>query len=428
MSITNSILKILNMKDKNIKFDDNFCEEQEINGKRCIIFRGFLENSLSCCPKCGCIDCIKKYGSKTSLIKIPKVSELNAYLLLKKQVYKCKHCNKKITAKTTEIEHRCRISNNTKHSIIVYSKQAISHKLIAQIHNVSNMTVQRQNNKVYDDEKLYKNFLPENICIDEFTYKNRIMAFNFCNAENGKTIDLVEDRSLENLIRYFKYYSEDCKSNVKSVVMDMYKPYLSLVNECFPNAKIIIDLFHIVQLIGRSFNKTRIQVMKKDKENYRKMKRYWRLLLRARLELDCSHWKKFICFKNLMTEVDVVDYILNQNEELKNTYELYQNILYALQRRDYDLFQTIIHTEYNHISHYMKTSLNTLIEFSPHIKNTLELSYSNGVMERNNNTCKLIKRVAFGFRNFKNFKSRIMIMTNLFRADKKRSEFSFSTP
>lgn len=76
----------------------------------------------------------------------------------------------------------------------------------------------------------------------------------------------------------------------------------------------------------------------------------------------------------------------------------------------------------------MKTSLNTLREFSTHIKNTLELPYSNGVMERNNNTCKLIKRVAFGFRNFKNFKSRIMIMTNLFRENKRSTKFSFSTP
>ena len=45
----------------------------------------------------------------------------------------------------------------------------------------------------------------------------------------------------------------------------------------------------------------------------------------------------------------------------------------------------------------MKTSVNTLKEFFPYIKNTLENSYNNEVMEKNNNTCKLIKRIAFGF-------------------------------
>ncbi len=116
-----------------------------------------------------------------------------------------------------------------------------------------------------------------------------------------------------------------------------------------------------------------------------------------------------------MTEVDVIDYILNKNEELKKTYELYQNILYTLQRRDYSLFEHAIEKECENISDYMKVSLNTLREFKEHIKNTLNQQYSNGVMERNNNTCKLIKRVAFGFRNFENFKARILISTNIFR-------------
>lgn len=428
MSITNSILKMLNIKDTNIKFDENFLEERNIKNKRCLIFKGYLKNNLECCPHCGCVDCIKKNGTKTSLIKIPKISELTSYLELKKQIYKCNQCKKKTTAQTTEIEYRCRISNNTRYSIIVYSKEAISHKLIASIHNVSNMTVQRYNNKIFDDKKLYKHDIPENICIDEFTYKNRTMAFNICNAENGKTLDLVEDRSLDNLNKYFSYYTEESKSRVKNVVMDMYKPYLTLIKNNFPNANIIIDLFHIVQLISRSFNNTRIQIMKKDKINYRKMKRYKRLLLKARLDLNSNSWRKYLCFKNLMTEVDIVDYILDQNEELKNTYYLYQNILYSLQHRDYDLFKEIIKKDYENISRYMKTSLNTLREFTIYIKNTLEQPYSNGIMERNNNTCKLIKRIGFGFRNFKNFKARVMIMTNFFKDNKKDTELSFSTP
>ena len=197
--------------------------------------------------------------------------------------------------------------------------------------------------------------------------------------------------------------------------MDMYKPYLELIKKMFKNALIVIDMFHIDQLISRSLNKTRIKAMKKDKDNYRKMKRYWRLLLKPRLELESSYWRKYTCFKNLMTEVDVVNYILDQNEELKETYNLYQSILYALQRRDYPLFEKVINQDYPKISEYMKTSLNTLREFKEYIKNTLETTYSNGVMERNNNTCKLIKRVAFGFRNFKNFKARIMLITNIFR-------------
>jgi len=62
--------------------------------------------------------------------------------------------------------------------------------------------------------------------------------------------------------------------------MDMYSPYIQLVKAVFPNATIIMDRFHIVQLISRALNKTRIAVMNQDKVNYRKFKRYWRLFLK----------------------------------------------------------------------------------------------------------------------------------------------------
>ena len=44
------------------------------------------------------------------------------------------------------------------------------------------------------------------------------------------------------------------------------------------------------------------------------------------------------------------------------------------------------------------------------IRNSLLVPYSNGVMEGYNNKIKVLKRVAFGFRNFENFKARILLM------------------
>ena len=421
MSISNSILKSLNMEDKNVIFNEFFIENRKIKGKKVLVYKGYLKNDYEYCPVCGCINdnSIVKNGTRKSLIKIPKVSELISYLELTKQRYKCKMCNKRLTAQTNIVDYKCRISNNTKYSVINYVKDILSNTFIAKLHNISNMTVQRIVDKIYDNKKLYKHYLPEAICIDEFTALKRTMAFNICDAKSGKTIDLVLDRTIDNLEKYFSYYLEETRKKVKYVVMDMYKPYIGLIKKSFPNALIIIDMFHIVQLISRSLNKTRIKIMKKDKINYRKYKRYFKLLFKPRLELDSSYWKKYICFKNLMTEVDIVNYLLDQNEELKETYNLYQSILYALQRKEHKLFDKIINQDYENISEYMNTSLNTLREFNEHIKNTLERPYSNGVMERNNNTCKLIKRIAYGYRNFNNFKSKILIITNIFRKHKK---------
>ena len=128
-----------------------------------------------------------------------------------------------------------------------------------------------------------------------------------------------------------------------------------------------------------------------------------------------------------MTEVDIVNYLLGFSSELNASYNLYQNILYALQTKNYQLLEKVLYADFGEVSKYMKTSINTLKEFLPYIKNTLNNPYSNGVMERNNNTCKLIKRIAFGFRNFRNFKARILIVTNLFRKQKESLAFQSAT-
>ena len=129
-----------------------------------------------------------------------------------------------------------------------------------------------------------------------------------------------------------------------------------------------------------------------------------------------------------MTEINVVDHLLNKDKILSNTYDVYQNLLYYLQRRDYNSFNKVLKEQNSSISKQMKTSINSLIYFSEYIKNTLEYEYNNGVMERNNNTCKLIKRISYGFRNFKNMKSRILIITNVFRKEKRKYHTKHSTP
>lgn len=116
-----------------------------------------------------------------------------------------------------------------------------------------------------------------------------------------------------------------------------------------------------------------------------------------------------------MTEVDIVDYLLELGSELKASYNLYQSILYALQNKNYQLLENILNSDFKNVSKYLKTSVNTL-----------EKSYNNSNMERYNNNCKLIKRIAFGVRNFRNFNASILIVTNYFRKPKEVTNFHSS--
>ena len=60
-----------------------------------------------------------------------------------------------------------------------------------------------------------------------------------------------------------------------------------------------------------------------------------------------------------------------------------------------------------------QTILKTFLKEKNKIINALELPYSNAKLKATNNLIKVIKRNAFGFRNFDNFKTRILIALNI---------------
>ena len=163
MSLSNSITKMLNFKEKNLIFNENFFESRIIKNKRCSIFKGYLKNDFEYCPKCGCINenTIIKKGIDKCLIKINKMADITSYLELNKQIYKCKNCNKKFTAQSNIINFGCRISNNVKLSILNCAKEMMSKSLIARFYNVSDNTVQSIFDTVFYNDTVYKNYLPK---------------------------------------------------------------------------------------------------------------------------------------------------------------------------------------------------------------------------------------------------------------------------
>ena len=420
MSHEYCILDLLNIKDKNIKLIDNFYKMEKIDNIDYKIIEAKLSYEPLYCLKCGCVfdndNTYEKNGFKTSDILMLDVANYGCILRLHKQRFICHSCNKKFFATTKIVDEGCFISNQVKYAIALELKNKISEKDIAKRYRVSPNTVERIIDSYYETKKLYKHHLPEVLSFDEFKSvksADGAMSFHMVDGKTGKTIDIVEDRRLNSLLTYFSYYTHKARSKVKLIVIDMYSPYISLIKVMFPNAEIIIDKFHLTQLISTALNKTRVMLMKKDKKNYNKLKRYWRLILKPRNELDISKWRKYRCFDSLMTQQDVVNYLINTSEKLRQTYEVYQNILSAIQSNDYLELKKALNTQNDKISNYMKTSIKTLKKYLPYIKNTLSNPYHNGFVEGNNTFIKVIKIIAFGFRSFRRFKARIMICKNL---------------
>jgi len=421
MTHTDYTRNILNIKDENIYFNENCLEFVKIKGIDTMVFHGFLTYTPDYCPNCGCINdnnsIIKWAFKKGCKVKMNKVSNYHSLLILDKQRFYCKSCNSTFIASTSLIDFHKQISNNVKTSVILDLMEKGSEKGISKRNGISSSSSNRILADISKDAIIKNNGrLPSVIGIDEFkatTDTKSKMAFIIVDQDNKNIFDILDSRMSDDIEKYFRRYSRHERMKVKFITLDLYKPYYKLMHKLFPNATLIPDRFHIVIQARNALDKTRIKLCKKSNPNYKKLKKYWKLILKSENELDDK--KKFYspCFRKEVTEKYIVTYLINTNKELKTAYNYYQGILKSIDNRDKDLFLSIINNLNKDSSDYTKKANKTFVDMKNHILNALEYEYSNGIVEGTNNLIKQIKHAACGYRKFKHLKARIMLVKGL---------------
>ena len=162
-------------------------------------------------------------------------------------------------------------------------------------------------------------------------------------------------------------------------------------------------------------NRLRIQVMNqfnRKSHEYKAMKRYWKLIQQDGLKLSDKRFYR-PTFRSHLTNKEILEKILAYSQELREHYELYQLLLFHFQEKKADHFFDLIEETISSVNPIFQTVFKTFLKDKDKIMNALELPYSNAKLEATNNLIKVIKRNAFGFRNFDNFKTRILIALNI---------------
>ena len=389
------------------------------------IFHGYLTYTPKSCPKCNCInkgynDIIKWNWKRNCKIKITKVCGFNSLLILDKQRFFCKHCKSTFTSTTSVVDFHKQISNDTNLNIKLKLMQKSSEKDIAKRNNVSSNHVNRILNKISED-KLVKNngTLPEKFGIDEFNatkYTISKMAFIIVNQDNKNIFDINNSRLSKDIEKYFKRYSKQKRDKVKFITMDLYKPYYKLMSSLFKNAILIPDRFHIIIQVRNALDSTRTRLCNKSNPNYKKLKKYWKLILKKESDLDDKKKKYNKHFKKEMTQKDIVTYLINTNKKLYNDYQIYQGIDKAINDRNKENYLNIIHNNLNNknISKKMKKALKTFNNMEKYIINSFDYEYSNGIVEGTNNVIKQIKHTACGYKKFTHLKARVMLIKGIY--------------
>src|SRR5699024_1904377 len=180
----------------------------------------------------------------------------------------------------------------------------------------------------------------------------------------------------QSLIRYFHRYSKEARAAVKTISMNLYSPYKSVVKAFFPNAKIVIDRFHIVQLLNNTINSMWIAVINEIKKtrptDYRKLKNQKRLILKNDDNRDFSNYYYHRLYHEKMTEQRMVDYLLSLSPKLQQAYQVMNDLKFATKTRDYSyLLATLQDLKKVRLNKKVRKTINTLERFLPYVENAL---------------------------------------------------------
>jgi transposase len=154
----------------------------------------------------------------------------------------CKLCNKAFTAAVPEVDIARQMTERLAHWI---GRQSLEYTYaeIAKQANVDEKTVRN----IFDEyvaelEKQFKRETPPCLGIDEIKL-GRFRAV-FTNIHGHALVDMLPDRYSTSIVKFLQSLSD--KEKITHVAIDMWRPYRIAVQQVLPNAKIVVDKFHVV--------------------------------------------------------------------------------------------------------------------------------------------------------------------------------------
>jgi len=358
-----------------------------------------LKRDIHECPQCKELtDTVHDY--RTQIIKGPPLGDKFILFHYRKRRYRCPSCGKRFYEKNTFVPRYHRMTSSLVDYILKELQSCQSMYSVAQRCNVSSFTVARLFNFVSP----LKPKLPEIMSIDEFkgNCDERKYQCILTDPKNHKVLDILPGRETYHLSTYFSSFSKEERAKVKAVVIDMWKPYKDIVKTYFKNALVVVDRFHFIRQVFWAFDKIRREEQKRfSKQRRRYFKRSKKLL-----------WTRF---NNLDEEgKQAVEVMLNVSSKLREAYLLKEKFMEFVDSESFEEAKKKLHDWYLYVSASQLPEfdycLQTITRWQNEILNSFKVAYTNGYTEGVNNKIKVLKRNAYGVRNFKRFRARILYM------------------
>lgn len=312
--------------------------------------------------------------------------------------YHCKSCNRYFRHRFKGIRPRLRATESYRLEVFEAHDGGVSQSKLALTHKIGSATVERwyQHHIKQRVLEFSSRSCPQVLGIDEhFFSRKQGYASTLVDLKNHKVFDVVLGRSEASLRHYLSRLQG--RDQVKVVVMDLSETYRNIVQKYFPNALIVADRFHVIRLVNHHFLKLWQQLDpsgRKDRGLLSLMRRHqWRLTQAQQSNLD-HYLAQFPVLHALYQAKQRLSTLLLKKTVNARKVKHYLPRLLALIRQ--------------FAMSPAKTLAATLTSWIEPIVRMWRFSKSNGITEGFHTKMEMISRRAFGFRNFQNYRLRVL--------------------
>ena len=382
-----------NKSYRSLKIEANESRKPEIHLR-------LTEKRGNTCPYCGGGRLRSKGRYRRRARHLP-VFGRESLIAIELRRFHCIDCSRTFTPETPGLRPGRHSTEPLRQQIASDHHEGISNSALARLRRFGSATIER----IYAEFTARKAAeritlqCPIVLGIDEHTlHKKQRFVTTFCDLRNRKIFDVVPGRSEKEMTAFLSRLQG--RKRVKVVCIDLSSPYRKLIRRWFPNARIVADRFHVVRIIQYHFMTLFSELVPELSEQ-----RGLFALLRTKpknlkpanaLKLQ-KLFQKHPVLKPVYDQMQKIRRLVSQKSKTKREC-----------RKLASLFTRIIGQLKDSLFKPMLTLAKTLSAWAQPIACMWRFTRNNGITEGFHRKMKLIQRRAYGFKNFENYRLRVI--------------------
>lgn len=221
-------------------------------------------------------------------------------------------------------------------------------------------------------------------------------------------LEILPSRDFTDVAKWVHAQPGSWKGNIRYGALDMSPTYAAVYTVTLPRAKQVVDAFHLVQLANRALDEIRRRVQREQTGHRGRVKdplfRARRLLLAGEERLSAAAQERLASLLTLGDPGGEVAIAYRVKERVREFYQCGD----ADTARDL-LTELVEHCRRPAMPKELRRFGATIQRWFEKIWNYHLARVSNGPTEALNNLIKRVKRVGYGFRNFRNYRVRALL-------------------